>query len=487
MNRGTRSFLVLAAVFLGTFASVFLIRNGTGGLQQLLGREPSHEAYRPETYTLPDTAPLELDDVELLTRLNDEYARLTDAVVKSVVSIDTSGVRAERLLDGFGRQLIRPVPTQGQGSGVIVTHEGHIVTNHHVIKDQQKIEVTLHNGEKYNATLVGDDPLLDIAVLKIEGGGEFEPLKLGDSAKVRRGQIVFAIGNPFGLGETVTQGIISAVERSVSDTQRDLFQTDAAINPGNSGGPLVNLRGEVIGINSAIYRPDERVNSGFQGVGFSIPSNEVMTALQTILERGRPIRGYLGVRMSNLDRQLRRQLGYTETGAMVETVGAGSPAETAGLQPYDIVRQYDGKKVENVTALLNMVQRSKVGSTLPVEIWRKGEVQTLQVTIAEAGVRSVAAPERDVAGVLDQVGVTLGDEDPSLPGLPVTEVVKGSLAEGHLQAGDRIFGINGVAVRSKDDLLVQLAASVTAQSTALQIVRGNVSGRVTLPPLAQQR
>ncbi|MGB1130503.1 MAG: trypsin-like peptidase domain-containing protein, partial [Haloferula sp.] len=267
MNQGFRRLLSLAVVFLAAFAVVFLIRNGPDGLRRIFGAEKRDPAYRPETFTLPERAPLKLGEVELLTRLNEEAALLTDAVVPSVVSIDTSGVRTQRLLDGYGRQLLRPVPTQGQGSGVIVTHEGHVVTNHHVVKGQQKIQITLHDGQSHTASLIGDDPLLDIAVLKIDGDGKFQPLKFGDSSMVRRGQMVFAIGNPFGLGETVTQGIISALERSLSDTQRDLFQTDAAINPGNSGGPLVNLQGEIIGINSAIYRPDG-ANAGFQGVGF---------------------------------------------------------------------------------------------------------------------------------------------------------------------------------------------------------------------------
>src|SRR5690606_30307058 len=179
------------------------------------------------------------------------------------------------------------------GSGVIVSKEGHVVTNQHVISGQKQIQVTLYDKKVYPATLIGQDPQLDIAVLRIEANGaEFRPLKFGDSSQVRQGQIVFAIGNPFGLGETITKGIISAVERSLSDTQRDLFQTDAAINPGNSGGPLVNLQGEIIGINSAIYTPD-RLNPGFQGVGFSIPANDVRDTLFAILERGRPIRGYL--------------------------------------------------------------------------------------------------------------------------------------------------------------------------------------------------
>ena len=219
-----------------------------------------------------------------------------------------------------------------------------MVTNHHVIAGQQKIQVTLHNGKTYPAHLIGEDTLLDIAVLKIDANETFTPLKLGDSAQAQVGQMVFAVGNPFGLGETVTQGIISAKERSLSDNQRDLFQTDAAINPGNSGGPLVNLRGEIIGINVAIFSPDKE-NPGFQGVGFSIPANDVKDALYQILERGRPIRGFLGVQMRDLDPSVRAALQYEgENGSAILGISPGSPAQAAGLQAWDVVVSFNGDR-----------------------------------------------------------------------------------------------------------------------------------------------
>ena len=173
------------------------------------------------------------------------------------------------------------------------------------------------------------------------------------------------MGNPFGLGETVTQGIISAKERSLSDNQRDLFQTDAAINPGNSGGPLVNLRGEIIGINVAIFSPDKE-NPGFQGVGFSIPANDVKDALFQILERGRPIRGFLGVQMRDLDPDgPRGALQYDgEDGAAVLGVSPGSPAQAAGLQPWDVVRSFNGEKIRSATQLFTLVQRTRVGDAV---------------------------------------------------------------------------------------------------------------------------
>ena len=328
MNPSFRRLLALAAVFFTAFVAVSALRTWRSGgdLRGLIpGFSKKSDTFRPETFTLPDKAPLDLGDVELLSRLNDEYARLTEAVVPSVVSIDTAGVRSE-LLEVWGRTQVRNYPTQGQGSGVIVTSEGHVITNHHVIAGQQKIQVTLHGGKTYTAQLIGEDTLLDIAVLKIDSNEKFVPLKIGDSSQAQVGQIVLAVGNPFGLGETVTQGIISAKERSLSDNQRDLFQTDAAINPGNSGGPLVNLRGEIIGINVAIFSPDKQ-NPGFQGVGFSIPSNDVKDALLQILERGRPIRGFLGInQVRDVDPTVRAVLGYEgDGGAAVLGVLPGSP------------------------------------------------------------------------------------------------------------------------------------------------------------------
>ncbi|MCX6867330.1 MAG: trypsin-like peptidase domain-containing protein [Verrucomicrobia bacterium] len=329
MHPAFRRLLALVAIFLTAFIAVAALRTchaGSGLRAWIPGFFTGGQQFRPEAFTLPDKPPLDLKDVELLARMNEEYASLTRAVVPSVVSINTAGVQTERLLDIWGRARERRYPTQGQGSGVIVTKEGHVVTNHHVIAGQQQILVTLHDGKSYPARLIGEDMLLDVAVLKIDADASFTPLKFGDSSQAQVGQIVFAVGNPFGLGETVTQGIISAKERSISDNQRDLLQTDAAINPGNSGGPLVNLRGEIIGINVAIFSPDKQ-NPGFQGVGFSIPTNDVKDALFQILERGRPVRGFLGVQMRDMEPAVRSALGYDGAdGAAVLGISPGTGA-----------------------------------------------------------------------------------------------------------------------------------------------------------------
>lgn len=493
MNPAFRRLLALAAVFVAAFVAVSAMRGGLRGL--IPGLSKGGGQFRPEKFTLPDKPPLDLGDVELLARLNDEYASLTRAVVPSVVSIDTAGIRTEQLQDLWGRTHVRRYPTQGQGSGVIVTKEGHVVTNHHVIAGQQQIQVTLHGGKTHPAHLIGEDTLLDIAVLKIDAEGPFSPLKLGDSAQAQVGQLVFAVGNPFGLGETVTQGIISAKERSLSDNQRDLFQTDAAINPGNSGGPLVNLRGEIIGINVAIFSPDKE-NPGFQGVGFSIPANDVKDALFQILERGRPIRGFLGVQMRDLDPSVRAALQYDgEDGSAVLGVSPGSPAQAAGLQPRDVVRSFNGTTIRSANQLFALVQSTRIGETVTLGVWRKGQALELKATITESGAsgQTTKLPAeqgrpRDPEEILQALGVEV--RDLSVPermrgfrGVVVTGLTDNGLAAGQLQTGDLIVAVNNARITGASEFFLHLAASAAVQDTALILIREGKSMRVTLPAL----
>lgn len=489
-------------VFFGLFLVVSGLRTWWAGgdpLSVLPGYQKNSETFRPESFTLPEAPALKLSDVELLTSLNREYAALTQAVVPSVVSINTMGNRTERLLDGWGRMRVRQYPTQGQGSGVIVTAEGHVVTNHHVIAGQQQIQVTMHDGQQYRAKLIGEDNLLDIAVLKIDSKKKFTPLKLGDSEQVQVGQLVFAVGNPFGLGETVTQGIISAKERSISDNQRDLLQTDAAINPGNSGGPLVNLQGEIIGINVAIFSAD-RANPGFQGVGFSIPANDVKDALQQILERGRPIRGYLGVQMRDLDSAVRSILGYQgDHGTAVAGVLDGSPAQQAGLRANDMILAVDGQKIANANQLFSIIQRTRIGSVVNLEVWRAGQIVELQATIAESGTASPAksnsqqsAPRsQNSEWILATVGIQARDlsaqeQSLGLIGVVVTELSEAGIAAEFLAAGDLLVSINGVPITDRENFFSQLASSAAAQNTSIELIRQRQKLRFNLPLISKQ-
>ncbi len=497
--------LVLVVTFATAFVLVTVVRtwHSGGDLRALIPwwsqKSPD---FHPERFTLPDQAPLAIDQVELLSRLNDEYARLTEAVVPSVVSIDTAGIRSEQQFNMFGQTRIRDYPTQGQGSGVIVTREGHIVTNHHVIAGQQKIQVTLHGGKTYRAQLIGEDPLLDIAVLKIDSAETFSPLKLGDSSLAKVGEIVFAVGNPFGLGETITQGIISAKERSLSDNQRDLLQTDAAINPGNSGGPLVNVRGEIIGINALIYSRDKEKPS-FQGVGFSIPSNEVKDALFQILERGKPIRGYLGVQLNDLNPRSRALLNYPqEDGVIILAVFQGSPAQTAGLRAGDIVRRVNDEQIHSTGQLLSLLQRAKVGSKLTLQIWREGKEQEITATIAEAGgTPTLALPLTNLPGqgqthdpdeVLKAIGIKVRDLIPAelaqgFRGVVVSSLTPGGLAVAKILPGDLILAVNNARIQDSSQFSLHLAASAAVQETTLDVFRRGKVERVTLPALPRKQ
>ncbi len=503
MNPAFRRLLALIVVFFAAFVAVSVVRTWRSGgdLRSLIPNwsKPSG-TFQPETFTLPDKPPLDRGDLELLSRLNDEYANLTEAVVPSVVSINTSGVRSEPQFDPWsGGTQTRNYPTQGQGSGVIVTAEGHVMTNHHVIAGQKTIQITLHGGKTYNAHLIGEDTLLDIAVLKIDGKETFTPLKMGDSAQVKVGQIVMAVGNPFGLGETVTQGIISAKERSLSDNQRDLFQTDAAINPGNSGGPLVNLRGEIIGINVAIYSPDKQ-NPGFQGVGFSIPSNDVKDSLLQILERGRPIRGFLGINEArDVSRTVRSILQYSGPGgAAILGVLPGSPAQTAGLQYGDIVESVNNEKIKTSAQLIALVQRAKVGEVLNLDVWRKGKSMLLKATIAEseAARQSTQPPvdpsaqgqPRDSQEILDALGIEVRDLSMQermrgYQGVVVTSLTGSGLAADLLKPGDLIYAMNYSRIGNASVFFLYLAASAAVQDTTLNVLRNGESIRVNLPAL----
>ncbi len=340
----------------------------------------------PEQYT-PATGPkIDPKDVQVLSALDAEYTRLMQAVVPSVVSITTSRRSAVDPFELFRQRRFRQPQGDVQtsmGSGVIVSREGHILTNHHVIANMEKIEVQLTDGRIEPAQIIGTDEQTDIAVLKINAKN-IEPLPLGDSDQVRVGQLVFAVGNPFGLQETVTQGIISAKgRRAVADSGVEFLQTDAAVNQGNSGGPLLNLRGEIIGINSAIFSTSEE--GTWLGISFAIPANVARRALESVLKTGRIVRGYLGVSMVDLTPDIAAQLGVKSLlGAAVTGVLADSPAEKAGLRSRDIIRLFNGQPVKDTLNLRSRVAETEIGATVQLTIVRDGQEQTLPATIAEA-------------------------------------------------------------------------------------------------------
>ena len=334
-------------------------------------------------YTPAEGPRIDPKDVQVLTALDAEYSRLVAAVVPSVVSITTS--RAAPAQDPlelfFGKGQARG--QNAQGSGVIVSKEGHILTNHHVIAGMEKIEVQLTDGRRVPAQMIGTDEVTDIAVLKINAPNVV-PLALGDSDAVRVGQMVFAVGNPFGLQETVTQGIISAKgRRAFADSGVEFLQTDAAVNQGNSGGPLLNLRGEIIGINSAIFSTSRE--GAWLGISFAIPANVARRALESVLKTGRIVRGYLGVLMQGLTPELARQLGLSDArGAVVLGVLPGSPAAGAGLRERDVIRSFNGRGITDVYVLRELLAEADLKTKVELGIVREGREMTVVAEVVEA-------------------------------------------------------------------------------------------------------
>jgi Do/DeqQ family serine protease len=335
------------------------------------------------TFTPADRPGIDAKNLPVLTSLDAEYTRLVEAVVPSVVSITSRTQRQNpRLIDPFefffGQR--QQAPQFSLGSGVIVSKEGHILTNNHVVEGNTGIAVRLTDGRQVAARLIGADPRTDIAVLQIQAG-KVTPLPLGDSDQVHVGQVVFAIGNPYGLQETVTHGIVSARRRALSDSSVDFIQTDAPVNEGNSGGPLLNVRGEVIGINTQIISK----TGGSVGISLAVASNTARETLEAVLKAGPAERGYIGVTVGALSPELAAQLGVRDLrGAVVYSIIPGSPAEAAGLQPGDIIRQVNGKPITAFSDVLARVAELPVGAKFGIVFEREGKILTVSTTIAKA-------------------------------------------------------------------------------------------------------
>src|SRR5213595_2110568 len=352
-----------------------------------------------EKYTFASEPAINPKQIASLEALNQERRALVKSVIPSVVAVKTSkkiGIRRQYgLLDPFEFFFGTPrgqfrspreeaLVQNSLGSGVIVTNEGHIITNNHVVDQVDEIEVQLSDGRTKKAHLVGADADVDLAVLKIDEPG-LKPLKLADSDTVQAGDFVLAIGNPFGFEETVTDGIISSKGRpNRTDAFGDLLQTNAAINPGNSGGPLINLRGEVIGINTAIISR----SGGSQGIGFAIPSNTIRTALESLLKQGRIIRGYLGIQTRALQPG---QNGTENEGVIVDQVVPGSPAAQAQLQKGDVIRKFNGHEIKNFPALRSLVAQAQLNKNIELEIVRDGKPLKVTTQIKEQPVDNQSA------------------------------------------------------------------------------------------------
>ncbi|MDA8340422.1 MAG: DegQ family serine endoprotease, partial [Nitrospiraceae bacterium] len=318
------------------------------------------------------------------------FSEIVRAVSPAVVNISSTKVikKQPTPFDEFF-DFLYPFPDgrgkrwkeQSLGSGVIVSPDGYIVTNNHVVEQADEIKVILIDKKSFKAKVVGSDPKTDIAIIKIDAKG-LPVLPWGDSERLQVGEFVLAIGNPFGLSHTVTMGIISAVGRAdVGITDYENFiQTDAAINPGNSGGPLVNIKGELIGINTAIFSK----TGGYQGIGFTVPSNMVRIVMDQLIKQGKVTRGWLGITIQELTPEIAQKFGLKQSeGALVSDVAKGSPAHRAGMARGDIILEFNGKKVRDVATLRNMVAQSKVGSQVEIKVLRRDREITLKANIME--------------------------------------------------------------------------------------------------------
>ena len=417
-----------------------------------------------------------------------DFTGLVDAVGPSVVNIRTlekakpkaggSNAPDEQMLEFFRRFGI-PVPPgagprsprqappdeeaqpSGVGSGFVLTADGFIMTNAHVIDGADELLVTLADQREYKARVIGSDKRTDVAVVKVEALG-LSPVKIGDVSRLRVGEWVMAIGSPFGLDNTVTAGIVSAKQRDTGD-YLPFIQTDVAINPGNSGGPLINMRGEVVGINSQIYSR----SGGFQGISFAIPIDEAVRVSDQLRTIGRVSRGRIGVQIDQVSKEVAESIGLGQArGALVRGVEPNSPAAKAGLEPGDIIVRFDGKAIERSADLPRLVGNTAPGTASRITIFRRGAQRELSITVAEVesdAPRAAATPSAPAAKSVVVKGLGLGLSD-------LTEAQKKALA---VPGGVVVVSAEGPAARAglrEDDVIVSVANEQIKDLQSLQAV-----------------
>lgn len=451
----------------------------------------------------PEAAPVNPPAAQPLHAVPD-FVDLVKQVKPAVVSITTKLAVAEASDEGpqplpfpfnqFPFNQMHPNlghPVEARGAGFIIDPDGIVVTNNHVVKDAKSVEVTLSDGTNLGAKIIGRDPRTDIAVLKVDAGHRVPYLQLGDSTEVQPGEWVVAMGNPFGLGGTVTAGIVSALGRDIGNGPYDQFiQVDAPINRGNSGGPLFTQDGKVIGMNTAILSP----TGGSVGIGFAIPSNMIKTVSAQLEQSGHVTRGYIGVEAQPVSPTMAKAMGLPDhTGALVAQVEADTPAAHAGLQPGDVIRSVNGTKIDSPRDLAVHVAGVKPGDEAKLDIVRNGETQTVSLKVGQM-------PSEETADAGEpshpaQLGLALGPITPDargqfdLPrgtrGVLVTGVQQGSPAElAGLQQGDVIVGVGSTAVDSPQEAAhaIQEAVSGSRHAVALRIIRNGQPIFVAIAP-----
>jgi len=474
--------LIVMAIFLGIIAGLIISANfdllfkgfasNEKSVEKIIANDNSENNNNITTSTIAESQDTGIDD---LLQLEKAYIRVAEEVKPWVVTITSAKIYRYRyynpfedFFDFFGyrdrrrdqdEDREREFRQEGLGSGVIVSRDGYILTNNHVVQEADEIRVITMDKKEYDAKLIGRDEKTDVAVVKIKGEGLLYA-KLGDSDKIRVGQIVMAIGNPFHqeLQQTVTEGIISAKGRSNIglSAYEDFIQTTAAINPGNSGGALVNLRGEIIGVNTAIVSR----SGGFNGIGFAIPINMAKHVMEMLIDKGYVIRGYLGVVPQPIDEEMAQALGLDDSeGALIASVEKGTPADKAGLKEQDVVLEMEGKKIIDDTDFRLRIAEHDPGDKVRLKVFHNGEIRNITITLTERPddrpPQQLSEKETEklgikVANLTTDRARRYGFEDEE--GVLVVDVKQGSSAyRKGIREGDLITSINRNSVTSVRD------------------------------------
>ncbi len=420
-----------------------------------------------------------------------DFTRLVEQTRAAVVNVSSQQQTEQSGLEGSPLEeffKIPKVPRESRGSGFIISADGYVLTNTHVVKDAEEIYVSLVDRREYPAKVVGSDELSDIALLKIEPDGELPTVTIGNSDSIHVGQWVLAIGSPFGFDYTATRGIVSALGRSLpDDTYVPFIQTDAALNPGNSGGPLFNMQGEVVGVNSQIFTR----SGGYMGLSFAIPINVAMHVVEQIKVSGKVARGWLGVIIQSVNSDLAKSFGLkSPRGALVSKIMPDSPAKEAGLQVGDIILSFDGEPISRHTELPSLVGMTAVGEDVPMIIRREGEEITLTATIAELSENpeqlagGVSASKRRLKILVGELTENQKEELEDVEGgVVIKKVVSGPAAQAGLEQGDIILRLNHQPVRNvkQFEQLVNDLPTEKPISMLVQRAEGRFFLALTLP------